>query len=117
MLDQLPGDGRHAAGRGDLLALDQLQRLLRVPFAHQHELAAAGDERGSISGEAAGGVEERHRQQRAAFCGAFGSGAGSGSPRRRKLRAAANTAGAMMLAVMLRWVPSAPFGLPVVPEV
>ena len=48
--------------------------------------------------------------------GASGSGAGGASPRRRKARAPAQAA-AMMLELMLRWVASAPFGLPVVPEV
>ncbi len=47
---------------------------------------------------------------------AAGSGAGSGSPRRTKLRAAANT-GATAPMPMFRWVPSAPLGAPVVPEV
>src|SRR3569833_1273909 len=49
-------------------------------------------------------------------CGAFGSGAGGISPRRRKARAAP-TPPAMMLELMFRWVARAPFGLPVVPEV
>src|SRR3569623_1194338 len=48
--------------------------------------------------------------------GAAGSGAGGCSPRRRKARAAP-TPPAMMLELMLRWVASAPFGRPVVPEV
>ena len=49
-------------------------------------------------------------------CGALGSGSGGFSPRRRKARAPA-TAPAMMLELTARWVASAPFGLPVVPEV
>ena len=48
--------------------------------------------------------------------GAFGSGAGGASPRRRKLRAPA-AAAVMMLELTARWVASAPFGRPVVPEV
>ena len=50
------------------------------------------------------------------FCGALGSGGGKGSPRRRKPRAMpkgrTNTD-----VVQFRWVPSAPFGFPVVPDV
>ena len=49
-------------------------------------------------------------------CGAFGSGAGIGSPRRISDRAP-EKAEAMTLEVMFRWVASAPFGFPVVPEV
>ena len=45
-----------------------------------------------------------------------GSLSGRGWPARRKLRAAEMPL-AMMFEVMLRWVPSAPFGFPVVPEV
>src|SRR5450755_4414136 len=48
---------------------------------------------------------------RVARCGAAGSGAGGASPRRRNERAA-EQAVAMMLELMLRWVASAPFGLP-----
>ncbi len=66
MLDQLPGDGRHAASQGDALALDQLERPHRVPLVHHHHLGA--DEEGRVQdGETAGGVEERHRQQRGAL--------------------------------------------------
>ena len=50
-------------------------------------------------------------------CGSFsGSATGTGSPRRRKFRAAA-LPDAKMLEFMLRCVPSAPLGLPVVPDV
>ncbi len=50
------------------------------------------------------------------FGGAFGSGTGIGSPRRRKLRACKY--GLMGTDVqVLRWEPTAPFGLPVVPDV
>ena len=50
-------------------------------------------------------------------CGSLcGSLSGNGWPARRKLRVAEMPL-AMMFDVMLRWVPSAPFGLPVVPEV
>ena len=49
-------------------------------------------------------------------CGPFGSGASGVSPRRKNERAAPQPA-AMMLELTPRWVPSAPFGFPVVPEV
>ncbi|MNR66311.1 hypothetical protein D3C85_1897280 [compost metagenome] len=52
----------------------------------------------------------------AAFCGAFGSGSGTGSPRRIRLRSGLNWA-ATATEVALRCEPTAPFGLPVVPEV
>ena len=62
MGEQLPGDGRHAAGAGNALAFDDLQRQLRVPFVHEHELAASGDER-DHHGVASGRMEQRDRQQ------------------------------------------------------
>ena len=51
-----------------------------------------------------------------AFCGASGSGAGSASPRRRKARAWASMALKRLL-ITLRWLATAPFGVPVVPDV
>src|SRR4051812_22444849 len=54
--------------------------------------------------------------KRLARCGRVGSGAGGASPRRRKLLALAAPA-VMMLVLIERWVASAPFGRPVVPEV
>jgi hypothetical protein len=62
MFDQLPGDGRHPARRGDLFALDQGHPLKRVPFAHQHQ-ASAVVERAAQRRRAAGDVEHRHDQQ------------------------------------------------------
>ena len=62
MLDELPGDGRHAAGGGHPLALDQLKSAHRIPAAHHHQLGPA-EETGVEDREAAGGVKERHRQQ------------------------------------------------------
>ena len=54
---------------------------------------------------------------RVARCGSLcGSVSGRGSPARRKLRMALMPP-APMLEVMFRWVPSAPLGFPVVPEV
>ncbi|MCY1298741.1 hypothetical protein D9M68_675180 [compost metagenome] len=50
------------------------------------------------------------------FCGAAGSGAGIGSPRRSRLRSGLKLPAAATVAE-LRCVPSAPLGLPVVPEV
>src|SRR5437588_9443968 len=50
------------------------------------------------------------------FCGASGSGAGTGSPRRRHERAN-ETGCASIEEIELRCVPSAPFGWPVVPDV
>ena len=55
--------------------------------------------------------------RRVTRCGSLcGSLSGTGSPARRKLRTA-EMPPAPMFEVMLRWVPSAPFGRPVVPEV
>ena len=51
-----------------------------------------------------------------ARCGPLGSASGGASPRRRNDRAA-EQAEDRMLVRTLRWVASAPFGLPVVPEV
>jgi hypothetical protein len=45
-----------------------------------------------------------------------GCGSGIASPRRRKLRAAEKPPERILL-IRLRWVPSAPLGLPVVPLV
>ncbi len=55
-------------------------------------------------------------ESRPTFWGADGSGTGTGSPRRRKARAAEN-GWAITLLAPARWVPIAPLERPVVPEV
>ncbi|MCY1228231.1 hypothetical protein D9M72_405320 [compost metagenome] len=64
MLQDLPGDGGHAARGRAALALDQLHAAQRVPAVHQHDLAAGG-KRAVEHRHAAGDMEERHRQQHA----------------------------------------------------
>ncbi len=111
MLEQLPGDGRNPAGDVDPLALDDLERLERIPFAHED-----------------GGVADRHRSHQARAAGAdmeerddHQPGPAAPAPaatRRDAMRfAPSRSAHDNMLVRMLRWVPSAPFGLPVVPLV
>ena len=65
MLDQLPCDRRHAAGMLHLLALDDLHRLLGLPFAHEDH-GRAGDDRRHQPGAARSDVEQRDDQQRGA---------------------------------------------------
>ena len=62
MLDQLPGDGRHAAGVSAALALDQPHRGFGIPAMHQHDLRAL-EQRRDHDRLAAGGVKERHHEQ------------------------------------------------------
>ena len=57
--DQLAGHNRHAAGRGDALALDQLQGLAGVPAVHEHQLAAARGHR--VGAAVVGGHVEQGR--------------------------------------------------------
>jgi hypothetical protein len=45
MFEQLPGDGRHAAGIVDPLAFDQLHRQLGVPLVHEHQFDAGSERR------------------------------------------------------------------------
>src|SRR5206468_12487630 len=61
-------------------------------------------------------VWKKGTETRDAFCGAFGSGCGTASPRRRHERAK-ETGCASNEEIELRCVPSAPFGSPVVPDV
>ena len=89
MLQHLPGDGGHAADGGDLLALDDLERVARIPLVHRDDLVGVHD-RGDEVRERAGGVEERDGQQRDALAdrpsdrarAGLRPGAGSGAPGR-----------------------------------
>ena len=59
---------RHADEIGHLLLVEQAQRLARVPFGHQHQLAPDGDgleEDRNLARD----VEQRHRDQRARLHG------------------------------------------------
>ena len=87
MLDQLPGDGRHAAGRLVIFSRSISSKARnRVPAAHQSR--ACRRRRATGSGRDNSRWRGRTaRPEAKSFCGAFGSGAGGGSPRRRKLRA------------------------------
>ena len=62
MVHQLEAHRRHADEIGDLLLLDQPQRLARIPFRHQHH-AAADDEAVEHHRHLAGDVEQRHVDQ------------------------------------------------------
>ena len=62
MVHQLEAHRRHADEIGDLLLLDQPQRLARIPFGHQHH-AAADDEAVEHHRHFAGDVEQRHADQ------------------------------------------------------
>ena len=61
-VEHLHDHGRHAAERADPLALNQLERALGVEVVHHHELPAGGQV-GDHDGVAAGGVEQRHREE------------------------------------------------------
>ena len=63
MLDDLPCDRGHAAGSRDALALDQLKRLVCIPFALHDDLRARHDGR-HHDRKAARRMEQRHRDQR-----------------------------------------------------
>jgi hypothetical protein len=62
MLHQLQAHRRHADEIGDLLLLDQAQRLARIPFRHQHH-RPADDEAVDQHRHLAGDVEQRHVDQ------------------------------------------------------
>ena len=66
-VEHLHDHGRHAAEGADPLALDQLEGTLGVEVVHHHELPARGDV-GDHDGVAAGGVEERHREEEGGLC-------------------------------------------------
>ena len=61
-VEHLHDHGRHAAEGADPLPLDQLEGALGVEVVHHHELPAGGQV-GDHDRVAAGGVEERHREQ------------------------------------------------------
>ena len=62
MLHQLEAHRRHADEIGDLLLLDQPQRLARIPFRHQHH-GPADDEAVEQHRHLAGDVEQGHVDQ------------------------------------------------------
>ena len=63
MGEHLETHQRHADEIGDLLALDQPHRLLRVPARHQHQLASHGEALEQHR-DLGGDVEQRHVEQR-----------------------------------------------------
>jgi len=64
MVHQLEAHRRHANEIGDPLALDQPQRLTRIPFGHQHH-AAPDDEAVEHHRHLTGDMEQRNGDQRA----------------------------------------------------
>ncbi len=66
VLDELPGDGGHAAGGVDALALDELHGLLGLPAAHENDLAAGVHGRAQGRRQT-GRMEEGHHQEGAAL--------------------------------------------------
>ena len=62
MVHELEAHRRHADEIGDLLLLDQPQRLARIPLGHQHH-AAADDEAVEHHRHFAGDVEQGHAEQ------------------------------------------------------
>ena len=63
MFEQLPGDRRHPAGHVDLLALDDRERLERIPFVHEHQAMPPRD-RTHQHRRTRGDVEQRdHHEQ------------------------------------------------------
>jgi hypothetical protein len=119
MLDDLPGDGRHAADLAS--SFSSWISCHGLPPASQLAASwtslAPPNSDGFITAKAAGGVEERHRDQQSALlrqapdrAGAGPRrGAGSCGPRRRRRR--------RCCCCTARCVASTPLGLPVVPEV
>ncbi len=75
---ELPGDGRHAAGAGAALPVDQVEGLKGVPAMHHHQ-AMAAIERRPEARVAARDVEQRVTSSEAR-CGADGSGFGGARP-------------------------------------
>ena len=91
---------RHAVEVGDPVALHRRQRLAGVEFGHQGE-AGADPERGVHPHRLAEGVEEGQGAEDDVARGDLAGRAG----------------GDVGVAEEVGWVSSAPFGLPVVPEV
>ena len=104
----------HTAERGDAFACDQLESTLGIEVVHHDDLPA-GPDVPDHDGVAAGGVEERHRQRE--------SRSVPSEKGRRGLVPNRSCARVLMkkrlikLVHMLRCVPTAPLGRPVVPEV
>ena len=112
MVHQLEAHRRHADEIGDLLLLDQPQRLARVPFGHQHH-AAADDEAVEHHRHFAGDVEQGHAEQ-----GARRVGRRRGPPRSAgRAGSSARSHRHRSPVVTARWVDSAPLASPVEPEV
>ena len=105
----------HPAEDGDALPLDQLEGPLGVEVVH-HDQLAPGRGVGHQHGVAAGGVEQGNRQE----VGVLGAAARRRpiSPVRAGCPPTVDTKNRFIrLDTLLRWVPTAPLGRPVVPEV
>ena len=114
MFQQLPCDRGHAANRIDTFPLDQHHRRLGIPFAHDDQQRADGNadiERR----EAAGNMKQRDRQKLALLFG-LRAAYRRGLARRRKARICDKSVASTGV-VTARWLATAPFGTPDVPDV